>query len=103
MKQTIFHNCSGKTIDINNNNTMPHTPDSTSHNLKTRHTMAVSECLKSYKPNPIFAQPAPSVNVSEQSLPRKTRRNLAQLLAVKSSVLTAYLHTLDPSAYPSPV
>src|SRR3989442_15556836 len=62
MKQTIFENWSGKTIDINNNNTMPSTPDSISQNLKTIHTMAVSECLKSYKPNPILAQSAPNIN-----------------------------------------
>ena len=103
MKQTIFENWSGKAIDINNNNTMPSTPDSVSQNLKTIHTMAVSECLKSYKPNPILAQPAPNINVSEQYLPRKTRRILAQLRAGKSPVLTAYLHTIDPKSYPSPI
>ena len=103
MKQTIFENWSGKTIDINNNNTMPSTPDSISQNLKTIHTMAVSECLKSYKPNPVLAQSAPNINVSEQSLPRKTRRILAQLRAGKSPVLTAYLHTIDPKSYPSPI
>src|SRR5206468_2825836 len=59
MKQTIFENWSGKTIDINNNSTMPSTPDSISQNLKTIHTMADSECLKSYKPNPILAPGAP--------------------------------------------
>src|SRR3989442_16011383 len=103
MKQTIFENWSGKTIDINNNNTLPSTPDSITQNLKTIHTMAVSECLKSYKPNPILAQSAPNINVSEQSLPRKTRRILAQLRAGKSPVLTAYLHTIDPKSYPSPI
>ena len=82
---------------------MPSTPDSISQNLKTIHTMAVSECLKSYKPNPILAQPAPNINVSEQSLPRKTRRILAQLRAGKSPVLTVHLHTIDPKYYPSPI
>ena len=65
--------------------------------------MAVSECLKSYKPNLILAQPAPNIHLSEQSLPRETRRILAQLRAGKSPVITAYLHTIDPKSYPSPI
>src|SRR2546425_4691904 len=103
MKQTIFENWSGKTIDINNNNTIPSTPDSISQNLKSIHTLAVSECLQSYKPNPILAQPAPNINVSEQSFPRKTRHILTQLRVGKSPVLTADLHTIDPKFYPSPI
>src|SRR2546425_5236156 len=37
------------------------------------------------------------------TLPRKTRRILAQLRAGKSPVLTAYLHTIDSKSYPSPI
>src|SRR5207247_9601692 len=65
--------------------------------------MAVSECLQSYKPNPILAQPAPNINLSEQSLPHKTRRIIAQLRAEKSSMLIAYQHTIDPKSYSSPI
>ena len=61
--------------------------------------MAVSECLKSNKPNPILAQPASNINLSEQSFPRKTRRILAQLHAEKSAIFTD-LHTIDPSHTP---
>src|SRR5688572_33298537 len=73
-KETIFENWNGKTININNNSATPPTPDSTSENLKKIHTIAVEECIRSYKPNPILSQPAPDINQSEQSLPRKTRQ-----------------------------
>src|SRR3989442_9738287 len=56
MTQTIFEDWSGKTIDFNNSNAIPPMPDYISQNLKSIHTLAVSECLKSYKPNPILAQ-----------------------------------------------
>jgi len=95
----IFENWSGKLIDVNTNNAIPSTPDSISQNLKSMHTMAVSECLNSNKPNPILAQPASNTNLSEQSLPRKTRRILAQLRAEKSSIFTD-LHTIDRSHTP---
>src|SRR6267154_119090 len=101
-KQTIFHNWGGKTIYLSNNNSIPPTPESISQNLKTMHTIAVSECLMSYKPNPILSQLAPDINQSEQSLPRKTRRILAQLCTGKSPILMAYLNAIDPKSYPSP-
>src|SRR6267154_3577295 len=66
------------------------------------HTIAVNECLMSYKPNPILSQPAPDINLSEQSIPRKARRILAQLRTGKSSILMAYLNAIDPKSYPSP-
>src|SRR5688572_29949465 len=87
MKETIFENWNRKTININNNSATPPTPDSTSQNLKKIHIIAVEECLRSYKPNPILSQPAPDINQSEQSLPRKTRRILAQLRAGRSPIL----------------
>src|SRR2546425_988943 len=65
------------------------------------HTLAVNECLTSNKPNPILRNPAPDINPSEQSLPRKTRRILAQLRADKSPILKAYLHEIDSKSCPS--
>ena len=66
------------------------------------HTIAVKECLDSYEPNPIFSGLAPDISQSETSLPRKTRRILAQLRAGKSPILKSYLHTIDPVTHPSP-
>src|SRR6267154_2768604 len=101
-KQSIFHNWGGKTTYLSNNNSIPPTPESISQNLKTIHTIAVKECLMSYEPNPILSQLAPDINQSEQSLPRKTRRILAQLRTGKSPILMAYLNAIDPKSYPSP-
>jgi hypothetical protein len=101
-KETIFNNWNGKTININNKNTNPITPDEISQNLKTIHTTIVTECLNSYKPNPILLNPAPEINPSEQDLPRKIRRVLAQLRAGKSPKLMTYLNKIDPNTYPSP-
>ena len=97
----IFENWSGKLIDVNTNNAIPSTPDSVSQNLKSMHTIAVSECLKSNKPNPILAQPASNTNLSEQSLSRKTRRILAQLHAGNSPILVAYMCAIDFKSCPS--
>src|SRR5206468_3189791 len=47
MKETIFQNWNRKTINIDNNLNPP-TPESISNNIKTIHTLAVSECLTSY-------------------------------------------------------
>ena len=46
---------------------------------------------------------APPINKSEQTLPRKTRRTLAQLRTNKSPVLKTYLHKIDPQNHPSPL
>ena len=101
-KQTIFANWNDKTIHIDNNNNIPPTLDIIAKNLKTLHTMAVSECLSSYKPNPILSQKDPDINKSEQSLPHKIRRILAQLRAGKSPILLQYLHSTWPKSNPSP-
>ena len=69
-------------------------------NLKAIHTIAVAECRQSYNPNPILAQPAPNINPSEQSLPRRTKRVLAQPRSGKSPVLCSYLHMIDSKSHP---
>src|SRR3989442_13700197 len=65
------------------------------------HTLAVAECLTTYKQNPILRNPAADINPSEQSLPCKTRRILAQLRTDKSPILKAYLHEIDFKSCPS--
>ena len=102
-KKTIFDNWSGTTITIKNDNNNTPTTELITQNLKAIHTIAVDECIQSYKPNPILAQPAPNINPSEQSLPRRTRRILAQLRAGKSPILCSYLHMIDPKSHPSPL
>src|SRR3989442_13797610 len=89
-----------KTINIKD--TISPTSDTISLNLKTIHTMAVKECLDSYKSNSILLQPAPDISKAEQTLSRKTRRTLAQLHAGKSPVLMTYLNAIDPKTYPTP-
>ena len=103
MKATIFDKWSRKTIIIDQDNRNQPTLDSISQNMKTIHTMAVSECIGAYEPNPILSLPPPDISQSEQSLPRKTRRILAQLRAGKSPILLAYLHAIDPLSHPSPL
>ena len=78
-KETIFDDWSGKTIRIDPKPDTP-TPDSISQSLKTIHTMAVSECISEYKPNPILLSSPPDIDRSEEFLSRGTRRILAQLL-----------------------
>ena len=103
MKQTIFDNWSDKTINIDNKDINPPTPETITKNLKIIHTISVNECIKSYKPNPILSQPAPDIHNSEQSLSYKTRRILAQLRAGKSSMLMTYLNKIDAKSYPSSI
>src|SRR4029077_19446839 len=100
MKETIFDNWSGKTITIKKDNNKNPTTELITQNLKAIHTIAVDECIQSYKPNPILAQPAPNTNPSEQSLPRRMRRVLAQLRAGKSPC-TMLLPPHDRSKIPS--
>ena len=63
IKKTIFDNWSGTTITIKNDNNNTPTTERITQNLKAIHTIAVDECLQSYKPNPILAQPAPNINL----------------------------------------
>ena len=102
-KKTIFDNWSGTTITIKNDNNNTSTTELITQNLKTIHTIAVDECIRSYKPNSILAQPAPNINPSEQSLPCGMRRVLAQLRAGKSPILYSYLHMIDSKFHPSPL
>src|SRR5688572_21542223 len=82
--------------------TPPPTPETISQNLKTIHTIVVDECQKLYKPNSIQSEPAPDISLSEQTVPHKTRRILAQLCTGKSPILRSHLHKIDPVSHPSP-
>ena len=46
---------------------------------------------------------APKISPSELSLPRETRRTLAQLRTNKSPILISYLHKVDETHHPSPL
>ena len=51
--------------------------------------------------NKLRQQFAPKISLSELSLPRETRRTLAQLRTNKSPILISYLHKVDGTHYPS--
>ena len=69
---------------------------------KTIHTSIVQEHLLNCPNNKLLNAPYPEVSHSEQSLPRRIRRILAQLRTNKSPILMAYKHHIDPTNYPSP-
>src|SRR5688572_30298379 len=100
-KQTIFDDWGKKTVSITNSNTIPTTPETISQNLKTIQTTIADECLKSYEPNSILSEPAPDINPSEQTLPHKTRRILAQLRTGKSLIHRSNTK-IDPTSHSSP-
>ena len=53
--------------------------------------------------NKLIHQHAPKISPSELSLPRETRRTLAQLRTNKSPILISYLHKVDETHHPSPL
>ena len=53
--------------------------------------------------NKLIHQHAPKISHSELSLPRETRRTLAQLRTNKSPILISYLHKVDETHHPSPL
>src|SRR6478609_9426471 len=90
-----FNNC-----DTNPTNT---TTETNKQNIQEiRHSM-VKNYLQSLKPSSVRNQPAPPINKTEQTLPRKTRRTVAQLRTNKSQFLITYLHKIDPQNTPSPL
>ena len=72
-------------------------------NLKTIHTYTVQSYLDNRQRNSTLAQISPSINKTEESLPRKTRRTLAQLRAGKSPFLTTCLYKINPTKHTSPL
>ena len=93
MKPTAFNN-----TDFTTN--LP--PDPTDdQNLKTIHTTIVQNYLHSRRPNKLTNNRAPPPNKTEQTLPRETRRQLAQLRTDKSPLLYSYLNKIDPTRHPT--
>ena len=53
--------------------------------------------------NKILRTHSPQVSSTEENLPRRTRRTLAQQRTNKSPFLLSYLHKIDASTHPSPL
>jgi len=92
-----------KTIFQNNNFTRKYDYDHTNCTIDTVkvnctriHTEITEECIKNYPINKVINQPPPPINEAELSLPRETRRTLAQLRTNKSPILFTYKHKIDP-------
>jgi hypothetical protein len=101
IRQTIFNN-NNYTYEIKTDpNTI--TEDVINKNIKTIHTALVQKHLDNRLPNKIINTIAPKIDKSEESLPRKTRRILAQLRDGKSPFLLSYKNKIDPLAHPSPL
>ena len=101
MKQTIFDN---KSFTTNLDSTSPNiTQETIQANLKTIHSVSVQSYLQTRQPNKIIAQIPPPIHKLEQTLPRKTRRTLAQLRTNKSPFLMSYLHKINPTKHTSPL
>ena len=102
LKQTTFDNTNNYTTNID---TQPQdtTEQTIKNNIKTIHTQIVHTYLQNRQPNKILGQLAPPISETEQALPRKTRRTLAQLRTGKSPLLQSYKHKIDPTNNTSPL
>ena len=98
MKQTTLNNRNSYTTRIE---TDPNTVDQSDikTNLKTIHTTIVRDHLRDRPNNKILNRQAPDIDQDEETLPRQTRRRLAQLRTNKSPFLRQYLHKIDPGTY----
>ena len=69
--------------------------------LKTIHTNCVATTIRKQTNNKVLNAPAPRINKTETSLPRKTRTTLAQLRSGYATTLNSYLHRINPTTYPT--
>ena len=92
MKQTAFHNSNFTT-------NLP--PNNLKSNIQTIHTEIVQNYLNSRQPSKLANNKAPPPNKIEQTLPRETRRQLAELRTDKSPLLYSYLNKIDPAKHPT--
>ena len=69
--------------------------------IKNLHTAAVARAIANQRDNKVLNQPAPRIDKSEATLPRKTRSILAQLRSGYSTYPNSYLHRINPAKYPS--
>ena len=70
-------------------------------NKKKIHTETVRRVLEERPVHPLLQFQAPTINKSEETLPRAMRRTLAQLRAGKSPLLRAYLHNIEAAEDPN--
>ena len=77
------------------------TPENIKQNLKTIHTSIMQKFRNDRPPNKILNKEAPTVNKSEENLPRNIRRTLAQIRTNKSPLLFTYKHKIEPQTYPN--
>ena len=101
MKQTIF-NSTDHIIPIHTCLPQEHLEKHLTQTRKIIHTQAVQQHLSKTPPSELLNRPPPEIDKSETSLPRETRRTLAQLRANKSPKLLSYLNHIDPTNYPDP-
>ena len=101
MKQTIFHN----TKLHNKQRYYPrchHFANSEKqHETHTRRNSL--EPLTTQTNNKVINDTPPKINAQEQTLPRYTRRSLAQLRANKCPLLIEYLYKISPDTHPTPM
>ena len=102
MKQTIFANWNYPITNINTDPQSTNT-DTVNRNLKTIHHLSVQSHLDTRLPNSVLGQQPPTINKSEEGIPRRTRRILSQLRTGKSPMLLTYLHKINPTLHPSPL
>ena len=70
-------------------------------NKRTLHTAIVQNHLQQAPEIPLIQTKAPEISSTERSLPRETRRTLAQLRAGKCPLLKGYLHRIGAEEDPS--
>ena len=104
-KQTTFNNINYTTNIDTHPDTV--TQQQISANSTQIHTSIVQTHLMQHNHNKLICifthQHAPKISPSELSLPRETRRTLAQLRTNKSPILISYLHKVDETHHPSPL
>ena len=72
-------------------------------NIQLNHKTMVEQYINNLPPNKILGQQPPSIDSSEELLPRKQRCTLAQIRAGKSPLLYSYRNLINPITYPSPL
>ena len=100
-KQTTFNNINYTTNIDTHPDTV--TQQQISANSTQIHTSIVQIQLMQRNHNKLIHQHALKISPSGLSLPRETRRTLAQLRTNKSPILISYLHKVDETHHPSPL
>ena len=88
---TMVHGCHREGEEIKN----------IERNKRKLHTIFVEEHLESIPENTLIGMRPPEVRKEERTLPRGTRRTLAQLRAQKCPMLKSYLHDIGANDTPN--